>query len=75
MTVPVDGSAGTCKTVASKSPAYRCDFMGKLWCETAETTRWEMTGRGSACAPVASTIQKPVSSYTPDSKFSKLPEP
>jgi len=75
MTVPVEGSAGTCKKVPSKSPAYNCDFMGKFWCETAETTRWEMTGSRSACASVPSTIQVPVSSYTPTSKFGKLPEP
>jgi len=73
MTVPVDGSAGKCKTVLNKSKAYGCDFLGKLWCETAERTRWEMTGSGGACAPVSSTVQKPVSSYKPDSKFTEEP--
>jgi len=75
MTVPVVGSAGTCKTVPRKSAAYRCDDMGTFWCKTAQATRWEMTGLGDACALVPSTFQKPVSSYTPDSEFSKLPEP
>lgn len=75
-TVPVDGKPGQCKSEPNKMPSYSCDFMGKYWCETKETTKWAMTGSGpGACAQVPSMISKPVSSYTPSKEFSRLPEP
>lgn len=75
-TVPVDGKPGQCTSVPNKQPSFACDFMGKHWCETQETTKWAMTGSGpGACALVLSSISKPVSSYTPTKEFSRLPEP
>lgn len=75
-TVPVDGKPGQCTFEPNKMPSYACDFMGKQWCETKETTKWAMTGSGpGACAQVPSSISKPVSSYTPSKEFSRLPEP
>ncbi|GAB0495103.1 hypothetical protein MMPV_006401 [Pyropia vietnamensis] len=71
---PVDGSPGTCQTVANHLPSYGCDFLGKQWCEAEQTTKWVMTDAGSgACKPIESTISRPVSLYMPSDEFSRLP--
>lgn len=74
--MPVDGSPGRCVEAAATTPSFTCDLMGDKWCETEESTKWEMTGAGpGACAQVASTITRPVSDYNPTAEFARLPEP
>lgn len=80
--MPVDdgggGDPGRCNVVSVSVTAYVCDFQGTTWCETTSSRTYVATSALAsdgtvACERRPTTIQKPVSSYTPTANWGSTP--
>lgn len=70
--VPIPGSNGMCSKRESVGEAFICDFMGRFWCETEDTTGYQQSGPCTEsrcpCTAFSSKNTFMLTSYNPTAK-------